>query len=73
MTNVTTTATHDAIVDLFEPNETLTISDVVQRARKAPSAALDGYYAPLAMRVHLDQLVVWSLLQHEEGSYTRPT
>lgn len=69
--NVTTTPAHDAILDVVG-EQTLTAPQIVVAVRKPAREELQGYYAPLAVQVHLDQLVTWGLLSVDtDGVYSR--
>lgn len=68
---VTTTPAHDAILDVVG-DQALTAPKIVTAVRKPARDELQGYYAPLAVQVHLDQLVGWGLLTIDaEGVYRR--
>lgn len=60
---------HTALLDLVG-NDALDLSEIVTRARKPAREELAGYYAPLAIKIHLDQLVAWGLLGESDGLYS---
>jgi len=62
---------HTAILDLVG-SQALTLSEIVVKARKPAREELAGYYAPLAIQVHLDQLVAWDLLVLDGDAYSAP-
>lgn len=68
MTAVQTTPAHDAILDVVG-DQTMTAPEIVAAVRKPARPELAGYYAPLAVQVHLDQLVAWGLLDLVDGTY----
>lgn len=61
---------HEALLDVVG-DEVLVAGEIVARARKAGRAELDGYYSPMAVQVHLDQLVAWGLLAVAGERYLR--
>lgn len=69
MNQVETLPAHDALIDIVG-EEALTAPEIVARARKPAREELAGYYAPLAVQVHLDQLVAWNLLSLSGGRYS---
>ena len=62
---------HTALLDLVG-EESLTLAEIVTRARKPAREELAGYYAPLAIQIHLDQLVAWGALTQSDGAYQAP-
>lgn len=69
---VATTPAHDAILDVVG-DQALTAPEIVTAVRKPARDELRGYYAPLAVQVHLDQLVGWGLLTlGADGAYSQP-
>jgi len=67
--NVQTLPAHDAIVALVGDDER-TAPQIVLAARQAGTPELAGYYAALAVQVHLDQLVAWGALQLVGDTYS---
>jgi hypothetical protein len=61
---------HDALLDVIGDGLE-TAESITQAARKPARPELAGYYAPLAIRVHLDQLVAWGLLEFDGSAYQR--
>ena len=59
---------HTALLDVIG-DDTLDLPAIVTRARKPAREELAGYYAPLAIQIHLDQLVAWGHLTHGEAGY----
>jgi hypothetical protein len=62
---------HTALIDIIG-SDTLTLPEIVTRARKPAREELAGYYAPLAIQIHLDQLVAWGLLARDGDVYQQP-
>lgn len=69
MSTVATLPAHEAILEVVGENA-MTAPEIVAAVRKPAREELAGYYAPLAVQVHLDQLVAWGLLTATSGSYS---
>lgn len=60
---------HIALLEIIG-TEQLTAPEIVTRVRKEAVDVMVGYYAPLAVQVHLDQLLAWQLIAREGDEYS---
>lgn len=69
MHTVQTLPAHEALLEVVGEGA-LSAPEIVVAIRKSGRAEMSGYFAALAVQVHLDQLVAWGLLDLAGDSYS---